>query len=283
MANTPQTIVSTDWLAANLNDENLRVLDASWYLPQMGRDARAEYDAGHIQGAQFYDIDATSDPDSDLPHMAPSPAQFARDMAAMGIQNDSQVVIYDGMGLFSAARVWWLMRHMGHDKVAVLDGGLPKWTAEGRAVTPQTPTFAPATYRAAPNPGLIRNADQILAVSENASAQILDARPAERFRGDVPEPREGLRAGHMPAARNLPFGQLLRDGCLRPADDLHAAFTAAGIDPARPVITTCGSGVTAAILTLALTHLGHENTALYDGSWSEWGARHDLPIATGEA
>lgn len=283
MAQAPQTIVSADWLAGQLDNPDLRILDASWYLPQMGRDARAEYASGHIPGAQFYDIDATSAPGTDLPHMVPSADQCARDLGAMGIGNDDQVVVYDGMGIFSAARVWWLLRHMGHDRVAVLDGGLPGWVARDLPLTTDIPTPQIATFRATPTPALVRDAAQVNACSSDATAQILDARPAERFRGDVPEPREGLRAGHMPGARNLPFGALLENGHLRADEDLCAAFDTAGIDMNQPVITTCGSGVTAAILTLALCHLGHDQNALYDGSWSEWGGRPDLPIATGEA
>lgn len=280
----PETLVSTDWLAAHLADPALRVLDASWYLPAQSRDARAEYAAAHIPEARFFDIDEISDLSTPLPHMAPPVEKFTARLRGLGIGDGMQVVIYDGAGLYSAARVWWTFRLMGLTRVAVLDGGLPKWRAEGRPVTD-----APADLRAPhltprPEPDWVRSADQVLEVVDSKAAQILDARAAGRFRGEAPEPRPGLRSGHIPGSRNLPFSDLLHpDGTMRPVPELRAQFTRAGIDLDAPVITLCGSGVTAAILNLALHRLGHRDHSLYDGSWAEWGGRPDLPLATGPA
>jgi thiosulfate/3-mercaptopyruvate sulfurtransferase len=278
----PTTLVSTTWLAAWLDDPALRVLDASWYLPAMGRDARAEYAAGHIPGAQSFDIDAQSDQASSLPHMALPADEFARRMQAMGIGDADLVVVYDGMGLFSAARVWWLFRRLGHAKVAVLDGGLPKWRAEDRPLETAVPSPAPAHLQ--PRPPLARVATKadVQRASRDAAALILDARAAPRFRGAVPEPRAGLRAGHIPGSANLPFGELINpDGTLKDDAGLRAAFTAVGMDLSRPVITSCGSGVTGTILNLALERLGHNDHALYDGAWAEWGAADDVEVEKG--
>ncbi|NHF72166.1 3-mercaptopyruvate sulfurtransferase [Paracoccus xiamenensis] len=284
MTDDPKTLVSTEWLAGHLDDPGLRILDASWHMPAAGRDARTEYATAHIPDAQFFDIDAVADPDTDLPHMLPTPEAFARAVSALGIGDGDQVVIYDDAATHSAARAWWTFRAMGYDRVAVLDGGLAKWRAEGRPVT-EAVTAAPKAHLTANlRPDLIRDAAQVAEASAQGSAQIIDARAADRFRGEAPEPRPGLTSGHMPGAKNLPFGQLYRpDGTMKDADALRAAFADAGVDLSRPAITSCGSGITAASLSLALERLGHRNHSLYDGSWAEWGALPNVKTATGDA
>ncbi|MDO5647342.1 3-mercaptopyruvate sulfurtransferase [Paracoccus sp. (in: a-proteobacteria)] len=284
MQDDPKTLVSTEWLAAHLNDPDLRVIDASWHMPASGRDARAEYDAAHIPGARFFDIDAISDSRSKLPHMAPPVELFISRMRAMGIGDGHQIVIYDHSDVRSAARVWWTFRLMGKTDVAVLDGGFAKWQAEGRDIEDMPPILRDRHITVQRQAGLVRDVTQVAAASKLGDHVIVDARSPERFRGDAPEPRPGLRSGHIPGAKNLPFGQLYNaDGTMKSADDLRAAFDAAGVDLDRPVITTCGSGVTAATLSLALERLGHRNHSLYDGSWTEWGSFDDLNIATGDA
>ncbi|MDO5528604.1 MAG: 3-mercaptopyruvate sulfurtransferase [Paracoccus sp. (in: a-proteobacteria)] len=280
----PKTLVSTDWLAAHLADPDLRVIDASLHMPQAGRDGRAEYEAGHIPGARFFDIDAISDKRSELPHMAPPPELFISRMRAMGIGDGHQVVVYDNSAIRSAARVWWLFRLMGKTDIAVLDGGFAKWQAEGREIEDMAPIMRDRHMTVQRQAGLVRDVTQVASAAKLRDHEIIDARAPERFRGDAPEPREGLRAGHIPGARNVPFGTLFNeDGTMKSPDALRRIFEAAGVDLGRPAITTCGSGITAAVLSLALERIGHRNHALYDGSWAEWGAYSDLKIATGDA
>ena len=278
----PKTLVSTDWLAKHLRDPDLRVLDASWYLPAQNRDAKAEYDAAHIPGARFFDIDAISDQRSSLPHMAPPPEKFISRMRAMGVGDGHQVVVYDGSGIFSAARVWWTFRLMGKTDVAVLDGGFPKWQAEGREIEDMPPVIRDRHMTVSRQNQLVKDVTQVAHAAKLGEAEILDARAAPRFRGEAPEPRPGLRSGHIPGAKNVPFGDVLNpDGTMKSSAALKAVFEAAGVDLKKPAITSCGSGVTAAVLSLALERIGHRNHALYDGSWAEWGMYDDLRVATG--
>ena len=279
----PRTLVSTEWLAAHLKDADLRILDASWFLPTEDRDPRADFAANHIPGARFFDIDEIADLRSDLPHMLPPVEKFLSRVRALGVGDGHQIVVYDSKGLFSAARVWWMFKVFGHDQIAVLDGGLPKWTAEGRPTTDADPVIRDRHMLADVRHHMVKDVTEVARASKLRDYDIIDARAAERFRGDAPEPREGLRAGHIPGAKNVPFATVLNaDGTMKPADDLRAVFIAAGIDLSKPVITTCGSGVTAAVLCLALERMGKTDHALYDGSWSEWGMFADLPIATGD-
>ena len=278
----PKTLVSTDWLAAHLKDPDLRILDASWHFPDAGRDARAEYEAAHIPGARFFDIDEISDHRSELPHMAPPVEKFMSRMRAMGVGDGHQVVVYDTVGIFSAARVWWLFRLMGKTDIAVLDGGLPKWQAEGRPVEDLPPVVRDRHMTVQRQAHLVKDVTQVAAASKLGDYEIIDARSAARFRGEEPEPRPGLRSGHIPNSRNLPFGDLLNaDGTMKDPAALRALFEEAGVDLSKPAITSCGSGVTAAILSLAMERFGKTDHALYDGSWAEWGMYNDLKVATG--
>lgn len=280
----PKTLVSTEWLAAHLKDPDLRVLDASWYLPDMARDARAEYDAAHIPGARFFDIDDISDQRSELPHMVPTVEKFMSRMRKMGVGDGHQVVVYDGAGIFSAARVWWMFRLFGKADIAVLDGGFPKWQAEGHAVEDLPPVVRDRHMTTSRQNHMIKDVTQVAAASKLGDYMIIDARAPERFRGETPEPREGLRSGHIPNARNVFYRDVLNpDGTMKSAPVLEEIFRKAGVDLSKPAITTCGSGVTAAVLALALERIGKTDHAIYDGSWSEWGMYADLPIATGEA
>ncbi len=282
MQDDPKTLVSTDWLAAHLRDPDLRILDASWYLPDAGRDPKAEYAAGHIPGARFFDIDEIAEHRSALPHMAPPSEKFISRLRAMGVGDGHQVVVYDGAGILSAPRVWWTFRLMGKTDVAVLDGGLPKWRAEGREIEDMEPIIRDRHMTVQRQAGLVKDVTQVAAASKLGDWEIVDARSAARFRGEAPEPRPGLRGGHIPGAKNVPYqGLLTPEGTLLPPDALRAAFEAAGVDLKKPVISSCGSGITACVLDLALERIGHRAHAVYDGSWAEWGMYGDLRVAKG--
>lgn len=280
----PKTLVSTDWLAAHFKDPDLRILDGTMFMAAEGRSGRAEYEAAHIPGARFFDIDDISDARSELPHMAPPVEKFMSKLRAMGVGDGHQVVVYDAKGLFSAARVWWLFRLMGQDNIAVLDGGFPKWQAEGRAIEDMPPIIRDRHMTVRRQNQMVKDVTQVAAAAKLGDYEILDARSAARFRGEAPEPRAGLRAGHVPGSKNVPYTDLLNaDMTMKDPDALRAVFAAAGVDMTKPVITSCGSGVTAAIINLALERIGKTDHALYDGSWTEWGAFPTLPVATGEA
>jgi thiosulfate/3-mercaptopyruvate sulfurtransferase len=270
--------VSTEWLAAHLGSPNLAIVDASWYLPAAKRDPEAEYRAGHIEGAVRFDIDAVADHSTNLPHMLPSAEVFAEAVGKIGISETMTIVIYDGMGLMSAPRAWWTFKVFSAKKVFILDGGLPAWTAGGHPLSTDLPVPQPRAFRAQLDPSMVRSVDQVKAALAAKSALVVDARPADRFRGEAPEPRPGVKGGHMPGSANVPSGKVVDNGRLAAPNVLASAFADAGVDPSQPIITSCGSGVTAAILWLALETLGADKLALYDGSWSEWGSSDDTPI-----
>ncbi|MDQ2859423.1 MAG: 3-mercaptopyruvate sulfurtransferase [Pseudomonadota bacterium] len=277
-------LVSTDWLAAHLEDSDLALLDATWFMPGTPRDAAAEFAERHIAGAVFFDIDKIADSASALPHMLADPADFAVAARRLGVNPESTVVIYDALGLFSAPRGWWNFRAMSHARATVLDGGLPKWLAEGRPVESGWREPVHGAFKARARADLVRDLEGVRAALAAGSEQLLDARPADRFTGQAPEPRPGLRSGHMPSARNLPWSSLVRsDGTLLPAEALRAAFEGAGVDLTSPIVTSCGSGISASLLALALARLGRDDVAVYDGSWSEWGGRSDTPVVLGSA
>ena len=283
-ADDPTTIVSTTWLSDHISDPDLRILDASWYLPDMKRNPKAEYNLEHIPGARFFDIDEISDNRSDLPHMVPPVEKFTSRMRKMGIGDGHQIIVYDGAGLFSAARVWWLFKLMGHNEIAVLDGGFPKWKAESRPVEDTRPHICDRHMTVQRQNHMIKDVTQVASASKLRNYEIIDARPKLRFFGEAPEPRKGLRSGHIPGSKNVFFKTLLEeDGTMKKPQDIRSEFLAAGVDLEKPTITTCGSGVTAAVLNLGLTLIGKTDHALYDGSWTEWGQFTTLPIATGES
>ncbi len=278
-------LVETEWLAQHLTSPDVVVIDASWHMPATGRSGRAEYMEKRIPGAIFFDIDDISDEKSSFPHMLPSTVKFSSRMKKMGIGDGARIVVYDTSGIFSAARVWWTFRAMGHQDVAVLNGGLKKWKAEGRPIEDgPPPRRSERHYTPLQNTEIIRDIDEMKALLKRPGAQIVDARPKARFEGAEPEPRPGLRAGHIPGSKNIPSQSLLNaDGTFKSEAELAAIFKSAGIDVTRPVVTTCGSGVTASMLALALAVLGQTNAAVYDGSWAEWGQDNGLPVETGPA
>lgn len=278
----PDALVSTEWLAKHLDAPDVRVVDASFYLAPENRDPRREYRDAHIPGAVFFDIDEICDTDSDLPHMMPSPEKFSSRVRRLGLGDGNRIVVYDGWGIRSAPRVWWMFRAFGHGDVAVLDGGLPKWRAEGRPLSDIPPVPRERHFTARLNTTMVRQYGQMLRNIEGKREQVLDARSAGRFKGAAPEPRPGLKGGHIPGSLSLPYTDLLDEDSrtMLPADELQAVIDDAGFAAGQPVITTCGSGVTATVITLALHLLGHRELSVYDGSWTEWATRDGSPIAT---
>ncbi|SHG50397.1 thiosulfate/3-mercaptopyruvate sulfurtransferase [Kaistia soli DSM 19436] len=283
MTHATSPFVSPAWLADRLGEPGLSVVDGSWYLPGDARDPDADYAAGHIPGAVRFDLDRIADTTSGLPHMLPSPEAFAAAVGALGISERQTIVVYDGAGLFSAPRVRWTFRVMGAIDVRILEGGLPAWVAAGLPLETHGPKPEAAVFQAKLDRDAVRAIDEMQSIIGSAAVEIVDARPAARFRGEAPEPRPGLRSGHMPGSRNVPASELIANGKLKSPDAVAVIFAEAGVDPAKSIVTTCGSGVTAAILALGLETIGAKNVALYDGSWAEWGGRADVPVATGPA
>ena len=285
MNTTDDPLVTTDWLAAHLDDPDVKIIDASFKLPGVLPLPIDDYLAAHIPGAVFFDVDAVSDHSVPLPHMYPDETQFARDIAALGISSSDTVVAYDSGGWVAAPRAWWMLLSFGHDRVKVLDGGLKKWQAEGRPTQSGQPRPGQGRFDAKLDPNFLRSKQQLVGNLDTQAEQVLDARPRPRFEGSAAEPRPGLRGGHIPGSRNIPYAELFdaKTGAMKPLDELRRIFSKAGVDLAKPIVTTCGSGVSAAVLTLALYRLGVRGTALYDGSWSEWGMPGGPPVATGAA
>uniref|UniRef100_Q07Q05 3-mercaptopyruvate sulfurtransferase n=1 Tax=Rhodopseudomonas palustris (strain BisA53) TaxID=316055 RepID=Q07Q05_RHOP5 len=285
MTNSDDPLISTEWLAARLSDPKLKIIDASFKMPGVLPLPVDDYLAAHIPGAAFFDVDAVADQEVPLPHMYPDAAQFARDVEALGISSGDTVVAYDNGGWMAAPRAWWMFLSFGHADVRVLDGGLKQWIAEGRPTQSGEPSPQPGRFTATLDPGFVRSQQQLVANLDSGAEQVVDARASNRFEGSVPEPRPGLRVGHIPGSRNLPYSELIdpATGTMKSLDALRLSFENAGVDLARPIVTSCGSGVSAAVLTLALVRLGVRGSALYDGSWSEWGLFNGPPVATGPA